>query len=76
MPLEAALLQDLRHRGIVKLLQHSFVTAPNEERQLWLVSDFCDKGPLDVRCASTLLPLMHGSEPSFLSSSACREGGG
>ena len=54
MPLEAALLQDLRHEGIVNLLQHSFVKGPREERQLWLVSEFCDKGPLDVRRTLTL----------------------
>lgn len=48
MPLEAVLLQDLRHECIVTLLQQSF-TAPGSERQLWLVMELCDKGPLDVR---------------------------
>ena len=54
MPLEAALLQDLRHESIVNLLQHKFEAGPHKERQLWLVSEFCDKGPLDVRRAFTL----------------------
>ncbi len=48
MPLEAALLQDMKHDCIVNLLKHKFVTA-QQERQLWLVMEFCDKGPLDVR---------------------------
>ena len=52
MPLEAALLQDMRHDCIVNLLQKKFVTTPQEEQQLWLVMEFCDKGPLDVRHSS------------------------
>ena len=49
MPLEAALLQDLKHDCIVNLLQHRFVKGACSEQQLWLVMEFCDKGPLDVR---------------------------
>ena len=56
MPLEAALLQDVRHSCIVNLLRHKFATTPQSERQLWLVMEFCDKGPLDVRRSCLLLP--------------------
>ena len=49
MPLEAALLQDMRHDSIVNLLRHKFTTNSQQERQLWLVMEYCDKGPLDVR---------------------------
>lgn len=49
MPLEAALLQDMKHDYIVNLLKHKFATTSQQERQLWLVMEYCDKGPLDVR---------------------------
>ena len=57
MPLETALLQDMRHDSIVSLLRHKSVTMPQEERQLWMVMEFCDKGPLDVRHLKCLLLL-------------------
>ena len=49
MPLEAALLRDLRHRRIVNLLESGFAPGSSTaERQLWLVTELCDKGPLEV----------------------------
>ena len=52
MPLEAALLRDLRHACIVNLLKSGFAPGSSTaERQLWLVTELCDKGPLEVRRA-------------------------
>ena len=52
MPLEAALLRDLRHDCIVNLLKSGFAPGSSTaERQLWLVTELCDKGPLEVGCA-------------------------
>lgn len=52
MPLEAALLRDLRHGCIVNLLKSGFAPGSSTaERQLWLVTELCDKGPLEVGCA-------------------------
>ena len=49
MPLETALLQDMRHDSIVSLLRHKSVTMPQDEGQLWMVMEFGDNGPLYVR---------------------------
>ncbi|CAK0783773.1 hypothetical protein CVIRNUC_006973 [Coccomyxa viridis] len=49
MPLEAALLRDLRHARIVNLLKSGFALgSTTAERQLWLVTELCDKGPLEL----------------------------
>ena len=49
MPLEAALLRDLRHARIVNLLKSGFAPGSTAaERQLWLVTELCNKGPLEV----------------------------
>ena len=56
MPLEAALLRDLHHARIVNLLESGFAPGNNTaERQLWLVTELCDKGPLEVGCAACTL---------------------
>ena len=61
MPLEAALLRDLRHARIVNLLKSGFAPgATTAERQLWLVTELCDKGPLEVGHALCCTNLLRG----------------